>query len=709
MPASANKEYNTFVKGLVTEAGPLTFPENASLDEENFVLNRNGSRQRRLGMDFEESYVLRNATVEADDAVAVYRWFNAANDAANQFAVVQTGQILTIYNLDSTSVSGSLITTLDLSASITGKKTLDTSSGMGYLFVCDGTSDPIFLQYNPSTNAVTAQSIDLKIRDFFGLDDGLDVDEKPATLSTEHQYNLLNQGWTSTLWTAYEVSDGNYPSNAQQWWLGKDADDNFDPTLLNKQDFGTTPAPRGRMIIDAFTRSTSRDALTGLTTPSDIETGRPSCVAFASERVFYSGVDSSFSVVAGTSPNYNGYVFFSRTLRNTKDFGQCYSDADPSSEVDAELVDTDGGYINIPASGRIWKLLPKGSSVLVFAEQGIWQISGGEGGFIATAYVVEKITDIGVLSGTTIVDTEETVVYWNRGGIYVLQGDAQSGRLASTNISESSVQTLFNDITLDSKRTAVGSYDPVNRRLSWLYNDEEDYSFTEYRNRYNKELVLDVVLGAFSKNSISTAAAPSPYLAGYVETPDFLLRQEGVRTRFDSVTKYLTVQFIDTSTNSAVITFSYYRNADFLDWAQTSGGGVSYSSYLITGYEIMGDTMRSKSAPYMFCHFKQTEQEFVEGEDGLEFDNPSGCFVQAHWDWTNDSSSGKWSNTFQAYRLKRPFIPALGPFVYGQEVVTTRNLVRGSGRALSIKFESEEGKDLYLYGWALKFTGESSV
>ena len=50
----AKKEYNTFVKGLTTEAGPLTFPENASLIDENFVLNRDGSRQRRLGLNYED-------------------------------------------------------------------------------------------------------------------------------------------------------------------------------------------------------------------------------------------------------------------------------------------------------------------------------------------------------------------------------------------------------------------------------------------------------------------------------------------------------------------------------------------------------------------------------------------------------------------------------------------------------------------------------
>lgn len=46
----AQAEINNFVGGLVTEASPLTFPENASLDEKNFVLNRDGSRRRRLGM-----------------------------------------------------------------------------------------------------------------------------------------------------------------------------------------------------------------------------------------------------------------------------------------------------------------------------------------------------------------------------------------------------------------------------------------------------------------------------------------------------------------------------------------------------------------------------------------------------------------------------------------------------------------------------------
>ena len=50
MPSQSKQEQvvNTFVKGLVTEAGEMTFPENASVDELNCDLRRDGTRRRRL-------------------------------------------------------------------------------------------------------------------------------------------------------------------------------------------------------------------------------------------------------------------------------------------------------------------------------------------------------------------------------------------------------------------------------------------------------------------------------------------------------------------------------------------------------------------------------------------------------------------------------------------------------------------------------------
>lgn len=45
------KSFNTFVKGLMTEASELNFPEDFSLYEKNFLLHRDGGRDRRKGME----------------------------------------------------------------------------------------------------------------------------------------------------------------------------------------------------------------------------------------------------------------------------------------------------------------------------------------------------------------------------------------------------------------------------------------------------------------------------------------------------------------------------------------------------------------------------------------------------------------------------------------------------------------------------------
>lgn len=710
---STKKEYNSFIQGIITEAGPLTFPENASLDEANCVLNRDGSRQRRLGMDFENDFVLRDVSLVSNQAVAAFRWFNVANDTDIQFAVVQVGRRLLVFDANNTpAISAKLVGTIDLTSFSSGTTVFGTASGMGYFFVTTGISTPLYLSYDPVTKVVSATFFTINIRDQFGVQDNLTVNQNPGSLSVAHNYNLLNQGWTQALITQYQGSQGSYPSNTQQWFVGKNSDDNFDPAQLVKQDFGTSPAPRGRFVIDAFARSTSRQAISGLDVADDLETGYPQAVGFAFERVWYAGMQSKYNGASEFNPNYTGYVFYSRTLRGTRDFGQCYSDADPTSEYDSELVETDGGYVNIPESGQIYKLVQKGSSMVVFAEHGIWEIAGGADGFTGVSHQVVKVSEFGVLSSSSVIDAEQVMLYWNRGGIYLLAPDENSGRLVSTNISEKSIQTLFNSISKKAKKHAVGSFDPINRRVQWMYNDEDSYNGVTFKNRYTKELVFDLVLNAFYKNTISSHSEPSPYIAGYLETPDFLLREEGIRTRGDSVTKYLTVQYLDVLAHEAAISFAYYRDPTFRDWKSSDGVGTSFESYLITGYEVMGDSARIKGSPYIIMHFKQTERNTVEVDGEIGVDNPSGCIVQAQWDWANHPDSGKWGEEFQAYRLTRPYVlpdTAGQPINYGYEVVTTKSRLRGSGRSLSLYIRSDEDKDFYLYGWATRFYGKAYV
>jgi hypothetical protein len=76
--------------------------------------------------------------------------------------------------------------------------------------------------------------------------------------------------------------------------------------------------------------------------------------------------------------------------------------------------------------------------------------------------------------------------------------------------------------------------------------------------------------------------------------------------------------------------------------------------------------------------------------------------VQSQWEWTDSANAGRWGEEFEAYRLKQIYIPdgSDDTFDYSYQVVTTKNRLRGKGRALSLKFRSEPQKDLQLLGWS---------
>jgi len=90
----SEKQVNNFIKGVITEANPLTYPENASTDEANFVLKRDGSRERRLGMDYETSHVLNNTGFTYSNMEGTYTQFFQWDKAGG----IATLGIVRIYN-----------------------------------------------------------------------------------------------------------------------------------------------------------------------------------------------------------------------------------------------------------------------------------------------------------------------------------------------------------------------------------------------------------------------------------------------------------------------------------------------------------------------------------------------------------------------------------------------------------------------------------
>lgn len=185
-----------------------------------------------------------------------------------------------------------------------------------------------------------------------------------------------------------------------------------------------------------------------------------------------------------------------------------------------------------------------------------------------------------------------------------------------------------------------------------------------------------------------------------------------VRSRGARKTKYLailpSVQNAPLSTYS--FTYSFFKDVNFLDWFTQNERGTDAAAFLITGQETMQDTQRGKKVTYLTMHMERTETGFT-GTDPLIAINESSVLVESRWEWANNTISGRFGKEFQAYRLLRNFIPdsATDAFNYGFEVITTRNKLRGKGRALSLKFSTEAGKDFKLLGWATNITGEEKV
>lgn len=758
-----NLEFNSFVKGLVTEAGPLTFPENASIDEQNFVLNKDGSRNRRLGMDYEPAFkewALSSSPALDGLVTQTYVWRNAGGDNRKELLVVQIGKELFFHDNAAETISEERIATF---SNVTQDYVAASFAVVNsILVVATGRYEVTAFEYNGTT--VVKSDFTLKVRDQFGLAaseggvdlrDGQGVSVRPSAKIDTHLYNLRNQSFaaprrgsdatTIDPISYFQIQTGKYPSNADSvnYALYPDAQNSenrlverFFPKDLADNPPGNFPATGGYFIIDILKRGLSRqEALAQLHTtypiltnsslviPQDYTEDGATVVKEFSGRVFYSGFKDE--VVQGDkhSPRLGNHVLFSQLVKNKTDLNKCYQEADPTSNVFSDLVATDGGLIRLEGAFNIQAMEVVANHLVVFAQNGVWAISGGSDyGFEATNYRVDKIAEHGIVNPNTVVNVDNSLVYWGLSGIYTIS-TGQNGGLVAENISSATIQTYYDAIPSDEKAAAVGVYDSYKRQVRWLFNT------TLKGARQTEELVLDVGLGAFYPSRLGNPSNIFPKPVSLFRTPAF---QEGVVDENVTVEsqdvfvgnsivttrrviqkpvlseiKYLTI----TKSNPITYTFSYYKDLKFRDWWSYDRKGVDAKAYLLTGWTTQGDTQRDKSSPYVHFHFRKTERGFEQIGNELVPVNPSACIVQAQWDWTNSVKSGRWSNPFQAYRHKRLYLPesATDTFDDGNAVVTTKNKIRGYGKALSLRIETEPEKDCQILGWSHLVAVETNV
>ena len=738
MAISQVQAYNTFVAGLITEAGPLTFPENASFDEDNCLLFKTGKRRRRLGVDYESSYVLSTQNpliaVVRDKALSEGVWTSVAGTGTRNFLVLQVDGTVYFYDLSVDPISnGQKSFTITLStyaasgATDIGSERISMDSGKGLLFITSKKIEPIRVEYDPAGDSITVTQTTLQIRDFAGVDDGLAVDNEPSTLSTLHSYNLKNQGWQAPgtgvddPTTTYFDAKGVYPGNNKQWWVGKDVDDNFDADLLAKFDTGSSPAPKGRFLLNPFYKD--RDAASGTSGITvESEDNRPEFVAFFSGRAWYMGVDSS---------SVNGHVFFSQVVTEAAKAGNCYQQSDPTGEDLSELLDNDGGVIVVPEIGTIRGTVVTERALIIFASNGVWTIGGTtNSGFKATDFEITKMgstqTSIGSIGNGTIVETEGFPVWWSETGIYTLGVDQVSGKLFPKSLTDKTIKERYQDIPALSKANAKSIYDPASKRIYFMYSNTAP-SNDEYRYKYDRVMIFESEFGAFVPWSISSISSDSPWIFGAFNTSAV-----AATTRTEQLADGDGDLLINGSSNTVVAdvetisgndtfikflcmvpdgstgfnwTMADFNNGDFVDWETADGTGANYSSFITSGYE-MGGTPLEKQAPLIIVFCEKTETAVSAGA----LVNPSSLFMQMRYDWTDDGDSNKWSEKKQVYRLKEEFDATLRTDIdVGQTVITSKNQFNGQGRAAQFHFESENGKDFIILGWVVFWDGNFTV
>lgn len=716
---------NNLIKGLITEAGELTFPENASVDELNCSLSRDGSRSRRLGIEFETANVLSDFDVDSDEIFSLNQWDNPGGIAGLSFMVVQTGATLRFYSTSTAPYSAQDTgLSVDLTPYQTSGKditttTIDTASIASALIVASDAIETIYLIYDGSS--ITVNQIEFRVRDFEWISDSCDLTEAvlDADITSARKYDTLNSGWIGNSGSAletysgftvpsggglaalktYRAARGGYPPLTHPWFSGKDSNGNFSLAEWDKVYSGSSLLGNGHFVLDFFNKDRNTAAgITGI--PTETETSRFTSVAAYAGRVFYAGLGS------GTN---SGKILYSRiveTIKASADcsiIGDCFQQNDPVSEYFSDLLDTDGGVINIPDAFNIRKLYTHNQYLYIFADNGVWVVSGPSNQFTATSYYVSKVSNVGIYSSKSFAAAEGVPFWWSKYGIHTVAYDESSGFPIEQNLSIATVQSFWDAVDSSAKAKVTAAYDRVNKKIFWSYPENGETIL----NKKTRCLILDIPLQAFYPWKI---ADNDIYAMGFyffdafgneqIEDPLFDSALDVITDSvLDDVYIYSYNQLANSQTQLGILTYtsgkltiSSFTSKSFVDWETDD-----YDAYVVAGYDFGGDLLLKKTAPYITTYCRSTEEGFTGAPD-YETINPSGLFIEAYWDFKDYPSSRQ-----QVYRIKpTPVLNTSDLTDNGQtkSVVVSRMKVRGSGRSMRLKYVAEDGKNFVLLGYS---------
>jgi hypothetical protein len=805
---------------------------------------RDGTRRRRKGCQQETGGVPYYYPEEAylDDVTTFarsnsYQWDNVGGDTSLTFQVVKVGGTIHFYKDSETLSANKKSFTISLYDFATTGDVVDVienpvtfTSHQGILFASAKYVHPMYITYDPVNDSVSVTPIEVRVRDLAGVPDEVPINIKPTTLTAEHEYNLVNRGWSQGTnspsgygYLKFFADTGAYPAKNMIYWKGyskkAEASTNISSSVYNPADwsksyssakleaevFGSSDAPQGHLLLNPFDTSyaqvgsgvgaqnvtavTAVNALVGgvkyirvtLTVPSahglsindpvEVTGGTisytykggthagsfaltgvhevSSVLSTTSITVLIRDTDNTYNriydllyevvppkpewitwtgpttmgsdpvtntltgVVTDTRPTavemfagriwYGGFggtqfadtVMFSQLVMNSatdyEKYGRCYQAGDPTDEFRAMVVPTDGGTVQIPGLSGVKDMVAVQNAIVIFADSGVYEVSGGGAPFSANNFSVRQITDAGAWSAAGIASTEFGLVYTSPRGVYALTPDGQSGRMSAVPIVDDNIKTLWNAIPDIYQRYAQLVYDYALQNLYLAYTDDSRPASSVLH--YDSALVYTLRSKAWYRLRFPMMAPES-----FETIRCLLVTKSGDGANNNKKVKFITA-FADISGYGVKV-----HDLDHTTFMDGFGVGGEVLPYIITAYDGVGgedvpsDFGHKRQATTIHVYSKRTET----GVDGTGAPvNTSSILLEPRWDFTDTNATGRASTPQQCYRKPNLFLG--DPTEDGQPVIISRLKLRGRGKSLHLKFYGEAGKDMHLLGYSIHY------
>lgn len=407
-------------------------------------------------------------------------------------------------------------------------------------------------------------------------------------------------------------------------------------------------------------------------------TERPQCVEFFAGRAWYAGINYG---------KLNSKLYFSQIIQKADQLGKCYQANDPASEDFTDLLPDDGGVIVIPEIAEVKRIFAYQSTLLIFATNGVWAITGGsQGGFLATDFVVRRLSNEGMNSPLSVLAFRGVPAWWGHDGIYTVKFDANYQSFSVVSLSDEKIKTFFQSIPEYNRRFVKGVFDQHNAVGYWLYNDSDDlteFSIHSPEYIYNAVLGINGLSGAFFPWTIGYSAT-GPQVRGAV----YIMNASGVS---EPVVKFpVTIQ----GSGVEDISYAEVRQESYHDWSffafeeSLPDTEIDYAddNYFITGYRLEGQAIRYFQPGYIIIYHE-------------DINGCASAFVQGVFDFTTSGDSGKWSTRQQCFN----------PCLRHRNVNYARLKIRGKGRSMQLRFSAESGKPFTIIGWSMWITGHAGV